>query len=132
MGSRLCDQGGVMSRRSGRAELPHPVPHPRTSLRRSSHSGPHVLSGVRSAPPGGERPSTGSAPRGAAARATASRSFALPPGGLEAEEVPGDPVVRVVALQLRTELLVLDLDRLVQILTAPIRQRTKRALKSAL
>ena len=84
MGSRLCDKGGVMSRRSGRTELPYPAPHLMTSLRRSAHCGPPVHAEDCTASPGVRNPSTTKAPHGYAARASASRFFAPPPG------IPGD------------------------------------------
>jgi len=51
---------------------------------------------------------------------------------LETGEVTGDPIVRVVALQLLFERLVLDCDRLVQVLPAPVRERLERSLQAAL
>ena len=45
---------------------------------------------------------------------------------LETGEVSGDPVIRIMALQLLLEFLVLIRDRLVQVLPAPVREREKR------
>jgi hypothetical protein len=52
------------------------------------------------------------------------------PEFLEAKEVANNPVIPIVASQLLRELLVLFVDRSVQILSAPLRQRCERTLES--
>ena len=99
----------------------YPAPHLTTSLRCSEQAVDHAHAGERrTASPAERNPSTTRA-LAATPREPAFPDSPVPQEFLEAEVVPGDSVVPVMALQLLCELLVLLRDRLVQVFAAPVR-----------
>ena len=103
-----------------------------TSLRRSADRGPLGLEEDCIASPGEGILPTSLRRLGVAETAAVARSPRCLSEFQEAVEVANDPVIPVVASQFLRELLVLLLDREVQIFPAPFRQRLERPLESAL
>ena len=108
-----------MRRRSGRAEFQHPVPHSTTSLHGSA-----ALDHARRWEPVTTFQALVVSPGHSGAIAPGQPVLPNPPHSSqksrEAARVTGDSVVRVVALQLLAEFLVLLLDRVMPVGPTPL------------